>query len=373
MEADETGAVIWAFLVHHLWEATVFVALVGLVRWAWRGAPARVRHGFLLLAALKFLIPSFLVGALAVRLEVAGWLVRGFRSILPEPLRAWLPAAAGGPESLGAPPPALWLWALGGLWMTGWAVFLWRWRNQRRDLRRLVRAGRPVEGLAARRLGVLRRRLRFRRRVELVTSPAVREPAVWGVVRPVILLPEGVAGELSQEELDAVLLHELVHVRRWDNLVALGLRAVCCLFWFHPLTWWLERRLLIEREAVVDEQVVRLGGDSTVYVRGLLKVVRFGLGLQPAGVSSAGAGGLAERIERILSPAAASGPVVAQRALAWTGVSVLVLFSLLPLPRSLCPTLLGEQDPARFVHSTSEVSPPVPSAGRARPGSDCTG
>lgn len=375
METVEPGALIWSMAIHHLWEATVFAGLVAVLLLAWRRAPARVRHAFLLLASLKFLVPSFLVGALAVRLEVAGWLVRGFHRVLPEPLSAWLPAAAGGPESLGPVPPGAWLLALGGLWALGLAVCLLRWRDRHRELASLVGASRPVEEGISARLEALHRRLELRRRVRAVTSEAIQEPAVWGALRPVLLLPEGVARHLSDDELDAVLLHELLHVRRRDNLVAAGVHALGCLFWFHPLIWWLERRILTEREQVVDEEVVALGSGSKVYARGLLKVVRFGLGLQPAGVSSAGVGGLAERIERILSPAAPRGPGLVQRALSLVGVAVLVFFSLLPLPRSVCPTLLAEQDPARFVHVVPEASSPSSTAStmRTSPKPDCTG
>lgn len=375
MEAVEPGAMIWSLAVHHLWEATVFAGLVGLLLLAWRRAPARARHAFLLLASLKFLIPSFLVVALAVRLEVAGWLVQGFHRVVPEPLSAWLPAAAAGPESLGPTPPVVWLAALGALWALGFAVCLLRWRDQHRQIRRLVATGLPVEGITERRLEVLHRRLELRRPVRVVTSEAIQEPAVWGILRPVLLLPEGVARHLSEDELDAVLLHELLHVRRRDNLVAAGVHALGCLFWFHPLVWWLERKILAEREQVVDEQVVALGSGSRVYARGLLKVVRFGLGLQPAGVSSAGAGGLAGRIERILSPSIACKPGWVQRALSWVGIGALVLFSLLPLPRAVCPTLLAEQDPARFVHAVPEASPSAPTAStmRTSPKPDCTG
>lgn len=372
MEAAEPGAMLWSLTIHHLWEATVFAGSIGLLVVTWRRGSARLRHGLLLLASVKFLVPSFLLGWLAVRLEVAGWLVRGFEKVLPEPLSAWLPAAAGGPEGLGTAPPGAWLLTLSGVWALGVAACAVRWRGQRRELRRLVARSRPVEGAPAQRFTALQARLGLGRRVRLVASETLREPAVCGIVRPILLLPAGIGAHLSDDELDAVLLHELVHVRRRDNLTATAVRALCCLFWFHPLTWWLERRLLAEREQIVDEQVVAMAGGPKSYARGLLKVVRFGLGLQPVGVSSAGAGRLAERIERILAPSTSQAAGRVRRGLGIAGVGALVLFSLLPLPRSLCPTLLAEQDPARFVHSAPQDSPP-PSSVRTRPESDCAG
>jgi hypothetical protein len=106
---------------------------------------------------------------------------------------------------------------------------------------------------------------------------------------------------LSQEELEAVLLHELVHIQRWDNLTARSLMLLRCLLWFHPLVWWLDRRCLVERELACDQRVVELTGSSQAYLRGLAKVVRFGGGwrlpqIAPAGASSATGANLRQRI-----------------------------------------------------------------------------
>jgi beta-lactamase regulating signal transducer with metallopeptidase domain len=88
-------------------------------------------------------------------------------------------------------------------------------------------------------------------------------PAVGGLLRPHIALPRGIERLLSGPELDAVLIHELTHARRRDNLVRLVYEAGLCVLWFHPLVWVSGSRLALYRELSCDESVIRSnqGGD----------------------------------------------------------------------------------------------------------------
>jgi beta-lactamase regulating signal transducer with metallopeptidase domain len=88
-------------------------------------------------------------------------------------------------------------------------------------------------------------------------------PAVGGVLHPHILLPDGIDRVLSRSELDAVLIHELTHARRRDNLIRLIYEAALCALWFHPFVWITGSRLAVYRELSCDEPVIakRRGGD----------------------------------------------------------------------------------------------------------------
>jgi beta-lactamase regulating signal transducer with metallopeptidase domain len=96
-------------------------------------------------------------------------------------------------------------------------------------------------------------------------------PAVDGVFRPHISLPEGIDRLLSEHELNAVLIHELTHARRRDNLIRLIHEVGLCALWFHPLVWITGSRLALYRELSCDEAVIRsaYGGDLVSALRKL--------------------------------------------------------------------------------------------------------
>jgi uncharacterized protein (TIGR03435 family) len=230
--------------------------------------------------------------------------------------------------SLPAPPsalpaasllPALLL----SLWLCGFlAVLLYAWTRYRRvaaavrsatpltngrELEALRKAFRGVglqachAGVCA---GVLRlwgRRFRLPTAPRLVSSTAKLEPGVFGIFRPILWLPAGIAHRLEDAELEAILAHELCHIRRCDNLLATLHILVESIFWFHPLVWWLGARLEEERERACDEEVVRLGGDPQIYAESILKVCEFYLASPVACAAGVTGGELKKRIEGIMS------------------------------------------------------------------------
>ena len=332
---DATSA-LWAHAGRHLIQATLVSGLLfGVVLLLARG-PARLRHTLCLVASLKFLLPSALLLTLAAvfRLDVI-YLSSALHGGLEGPvgdLVFWL--LVGSEADAGTAAGGLGVSLLVTLWLGGAAWLSIRWSRQHRAFGRAVGSGRVLEtGRESEILDRWRRRLGLRRPVALVVSDDLREPGVWGVLRPAVVLPAGVAGHLDPAELEAVILHELVHVRRWDNLVATVQRVLCCLFWFHPLLWLLERRLLVERERVCDERVVALSGAAKPYARGLLKVLRFGVGLRPAGVSAATASNLKARITSIRTGSGRRPwPRWAQAGLVAAGVGLFLVVSVMAVP-----------------------------------------
>ena len=136
--------------------------------------------------------------------------------------------------------------------------------------------------------------------VEIRSSPGLLEPGVVGLIRPVLLLPQGILERLTSPEMDAILVHELCHVRRRDNLLA-GLHMVVeTIFWFHPLVWWIGARLLEERERACDEEVVRQGNQPDVYAEAILNVCKLYAASPFACVSGVTGANLKRRIEAIM-------------------------------------------------------------------------
>lgn len=95
-----------------------------------------------------------------------------------------------------------------------------------------------------------------RRRVSLCTSEKVSVPTAIGLTKPAIVLPRWVLEELTPSELNQVVLHELAHLRRWDDWTNLAQRIVKALFFFHPAVWWIEKKLAFEREMACDDAVL---------------------------------------------------------------------------------------------------------------------
>jgi Flp pilus assembly protein TadD len=136
--------------------------------------------------------------------------------------------------------------------------------------------------------------------VNLRITAADRVPGASGWWRPCVILPDGLSAQLSAAELQAVLAHELAHVQRRDNLSAAAIRVIVSAFWFHPLLWWMERRMLAEREAACDEMVLSHGAQPADYVSGILKVCRMSFA-GPASYAGAAGSNLKDRMEQIMS------------------------------------------------------------------------
>ena len=120
--------------------------------------------------------------------------------------------------------------------------------------------------------------MRITRHVDLAVCDRLVTPVLVGVVRPLILLPAAAMSGWSAEQFEMVLLHELAHVRRWDNLVNLIQRLVESALFFHPAVWIVSGWVRKEREHCCDEIVVRQTGKARAYVETLLTLSTSGRG-----------------------------------------------------------------------------------------------
>ncbi|HJQ31979.1 MAG TPA: M56 family metallopeptidase, partial [Pyrinomonadaceae bacterium] len=301
------SAWLWPAFANHLWQATLFAALVFGVTLLLRRAPARVRFALWLLAAAKFAVPSALLAPAASRLGASLFSSTNGVTDMPLVLKvaepvgadssAFVAASSSGPAS-----HTELLCALTLVWLAGCAALAVVWLRRRREFVRSVRAGEEVwSGREFEALRRARARLGLKEDALLVVSDGATEPGVWRTRRPIVVLPRSVAAELDEEELESVLLHELAHVERRDNLFGNLQTALACALWFNPVVWLVGRRLLAERERACDERVLEAGGGASAYAAGILKVVRFCSGWRVAGVSGAASGSdLRRRIEMIM-------------------------------------------------------------------------
>ena len=317
-------------LVNHLWQSTLFAVFAGLLTLMVRRNGAAVRYGLWFAASMKFLIPFALLAA------VGGLAVQQLHVSLPAPqgLQALAPVVAPlGPARMAilpAPPaeaaqtlPAPGLGsaapatrhaaasldptsALLAVWALGLAVVLLVWARRWSHIRAALNAARPA---------------RLPAPVPVLSTPFPMEPGVVGFRRPVVIVPEGIAEQLSPAEWQAVLAHELGHIRRRDNLTGLVHMLVQALFWFHPLVWWLGDRLVTEREQACDEGVVGAGADAHTYAEGILKVCRLYVRRPLACVAGASGVNLKSRVARILAAPTASPLSPSKKALLFAAAS----------------------------------------------------
>jgi TonB family protein len=371
---------LWPLLANHLWQTTLLALIAWVVVMSLRRATARARYLIWMIAFLKFLAPSAL---LIVALENwGGDLVERstytsvdifFQIAQPISLAGsdWN-AVAVGESSVIAPGIAPaghseFYCLLTIIWFSGAAVWCLRWLMLRRRFARALKAGSEIaDGPAAVALQRAKTWLSLTHEIGLVESPLICEPGVWRTWRPVVVLPKGLAGELSAEELEAVMMHELIHVSRWDNLLGAMQMLVCCLFWFHPLVWMIDRRLLAERELICDEDVIRYIGEPRVYAEGLWKVAQFGLGWNLAGVSRAAGSNLKRRIELMLDGRHRTKLSLSGRVITGSAVAALlvVAFALAIFARDEVeaskPTASQDPVPAVIVPMQFENLPGIP-------------
>ena len=117
-----------------------------------------------------------------------------------------------------------------------------------------------------------RRTLNYYPKAKVATSPTISSPMALGILRPIIIFPADLVDKLRTDELTLILMHELAHVRRWDNLTLLLHRLVSAVLFFHPAVWLCGRMLRQEAEQACDDLVVCVTGRSEAYARGLAHV-----------------------------------------------------------------------------------------------------
>lgn len=150
-------------------------------------------------------------------------------------------------------------------------------------------------------------RLGLRQSVQVVESSRVETPLLIGWLRPVVLMPAAVLNGLSAQQLEAILAHELAHVRRHDCLVNLIQVAVETLLFYHPAVWWISRRVRLEREQCCDDVAVGVCGDRCGYVESLAALEEVRLTGSVA-MATRGSGGsqLIARVQRLLGRSASA-------------------------------------------------------------------
>ncbi len=161
-------------------------------------------------------------------------------------------------------------------WFFGAILFLFRLFAQLTEVRNLRKNSHPFENLEIQTLtDRLVNSLGIRRKIEIRTTERAHSPVTFGVLTPVILLPAALIFQLSPAHLEAVIAHELAHVKRNDYLSNLLLSTLEVLFFFHPCYWWMSQTVKELRESAADELALKAGISSKDLANALAEVLQF--------------------------------------------------------------------------------------------------
>lgn len=302
-----TPSALWTPLVDHLWQSTLFTAAVWLTTLLLRKNHARVRYGLWLTASVKMLLPFALLvsaGSLLPRRTTplsqtqtqlyADFYVSGDAMSQPFVNRQPVPGQGRNLHQGTSSYPTMLLL----IWLTGAAIVAFRWFLRARQVARIRE--RAVEASSGREVTMLLR-LSPAEAIRVLLTDERIEPGIVGMLRPVLLWPIELSDKLNDGHMEAILRHEMLHASRRDNLAMALHMLVETLFWFHPMVWWMERRLIEEREQACDEAVLEAGTEAEVYADGILRACRFCLESPLPCVAGISGAELNRRIRAIVS------------------------------------------------------------------------
>lgn len=285
---------ISAALLNFIWQGPLVAFLLWVTLKTLRSGSAR----------LRYLVSCAALAIMAALPEITAWLV--YRA-------SGAPGATANrvvviPDSLGpaiwpaAASPSTWIavleaWAL-PLWFAGVLIFALRLIWSSRHVARLRCEGDAAEDSLAQTVLHLARRMSLDRPVRVLISSLADSPSVAGWLRPAILLPAASLLNLSVEQLEAVLAHELAHIRRHDYLVNVLQTLAETLFFYQPAVWWVSSCIRNEREPCCDDLAVEICGDPVGYARALTRLERLRV-ISPELALSSTAGPLLRRIQRL--------------------------------------------------------------------------
>ena len=284
-------------VIHFAWIGIVIGILAAIILKLMKTSNPEIRYRVTLsLFVLLFLLPFLLAVTFYVHsLESTGE-VTGLTFSAIENSRSADAQAESTPALAGSWFQQIFL----GIWLVGIVPGLIRLIRGNRKLTQLVANSKPVNWSDLEsKLESWRKKLGIAKRCQIRGSALLGSPIVIGIIRPTIVFPLAALSGMSFRELEFALIHELIHVRRLDNLVVYFQRVAETLFYFQPAIWYLSRRISLERELCCDRDVVRMTGQPKEYASSLLAFIDYSTETELA--ASFTSANLVTRIEHILT------------------------------------------------------------------------
>ncbi|MBC8471711.1 MAG: M48 family metalloprotease [Planctomycetes bacterium] len=234
-------------------------------------------------------------------------------------------------------------WLIGVFGLSIW--HLGGWTQLQRLKRRMVR---QVDSTLLNKLKVLTQKLKVKQTVQLMESALVQIPTVVGWLKPVILLPASALTGLSSEQLEAIIAHELAHIKRFDYLINILQTVVEILGFYHPAVWWISHKIRAERENCCDDMAVSISGDRLSYAGALASMEEIRAASNRLAVAATG-GNLFRRICRLLGKDSTDNT-----GLSWVPAATAILLIIaLAIPTTLA---LTNKSDSTLIETKTEVS-----------------
>jgi len=309
------GSAFNSALLHFLWQGALVATLLWIILLLLRRRAATTRYAACcaalgVMTLLPVVTTVFLYQPAATTVAPAKDAPAAIAPAVGAPsfiVPSAAPIAARVAAALSAAPMAKWLalvlmqarmWAL-PLWSLGVLIFALRLAWGCRQVAAFRASGQPADDALAALVERLAARMHLAGPIAMLISARAVCPSVVGWLRPVILMPAATVLGLTPRQLEAVLAHELAHIRRHDYLVNLLQGLVETLLFYHPAIWWVSRRIREERELCCDDLAVSCCHDAVGYARALTELEKL-RGAVPAIAMAGNGGSLMYRIQRLL-------------------------------------------------------------------------
>ncbi|MEO8429925.1 MAG: M56 family metallopeptidase [Acidobacteriota bacterium] len=364
-------------LIQFVWQATAVAIVYGAADFAFRrgGRTSRARYTLACAALGTLLLMPVLTYARAASAEATGDVEAAAASARPAVRVAPAPTRGAGflfaaPRIRVATAP-LRRWIVSA-WLGGVLALSIHLLAGFAGVARLARRRTsPARAEIARTFERLVGRIGVNPRVRLLESACARVPAALGVFRPVILFPVSALTGLEARHVEALLAHELAHVRRHDYLVNLFQAAAETLLFYHPTVWWISSRISTERENACDDAAVAATGDRRVYAAALLSLEGLRGGGRELALAADG-GSLVRRVSRLFPERAGAAPADGPGAAA--GLVLAAVFAAAAAAHAAAPGAPPTPDPtstprpaARSPRMAGAPEPPPPARAAVPP------
>jgi beta-lactamase regulating signal transducer with metallopeptidase domain len=346
-------------LVHSVWQSALAAVVLAVMLALFKRSSIRYLIScFMLLLCLTCAVVTYVVlgatPAAASDIRQTAFLTQPVVDITAgHPVEAVQPQRSVDPQRASLPTAAL-------VWLAGVLLLCVRHVGGWIAVQHLRQHARTIDTNSA--FARLCMRLRIRSLVRFAESARVHAPSVIGWLKPVVIVPCGALTGLSPAHLEALLAHELAHIRRHDYLVNLIQIAVETLLFYHPAVWWISRQIRQEREHCCDDLAIAVTGSRRNYVEALAAMESLRMSGSSLALASNG-GSLLQRVRRLVAPQTQRGSVL------WPALLMLgVVFTVVACNQAMSPQVKAQEaSPATEPNAQIAVDPIQPSITPAAP------